>query len=135
MKFSIYKLDGNFVEFHAYWYHNQFGPSSTGDCVIHNLLLPITGRIAKRAIGNTMCTLTPTVDGKVSPSSNAPFAQGDAACSASELGGYSKQRGRIASFGSALRVAGFNRVERAALWQQYWEQQGRDGPSLQRRKS
>lgn len=134
MKFSIYKLDGTLVEFHAYWYHNQFGPSSTGDCVIHNLLLPITGRIAKRAIGSTMCTLTPTVDGKVE-TGTAPLAQGDAACSASEVGGYSKQRGRIASFGSALRNAGFNRIERGALWQQYWEQQNYGGPNLQRRQS
>ena len=124
MKFSIYKLDGTHVEFHAYWYHNQFGPSlSTGDCIIHNLPLPITGRIAKKAIGSTMCTLTPTVNGKVLPSSRAPFAQGDAACSASEPGGYSKQRGRIMSFGSALRAAGFNRVERTALFDQFWLQQ------------
>ena len=122
MKFSIYKLDGTLVEFHAYWYHQQFySPTSP-----HATDLPITGRHVKQAIGWTMCTLTPTVNGKVE-FATSPLAQGDAACSASEPGGYSKQRGRIMSFGSALRIAGFNRPERSALWQQYWKQQGHHG--------
>lgn len=120
MKFSIYKLDGTLVEFRAAWCHSRFGPSSTGDRVIHNLDLPITRRKVKKAIGWTMCTLTPTVNGELTGAS--PLAQGDAACSASEPGGYNKQRGRIASFGSALRNAEFKREERKALWQQYWEQ-------------
>jgi len=128
MKFSIYKLDGDLVEFHAYWYHEQF------ERVLYDVELFATNRLVKRALGATVCTLTPTVNGKVE-FATAPLAQGDAACSASELGGYSKQRGRIMSFGSALRNAGFSRIERSALWQQYWEQQGYGGPSLQRRKS
>lgn len=137
MKFSIYKLDGTLVKFRASWCHSRFGPSlETGDRTIHNLDLPITRRKVKRAIGWTMCTLTPTVLGRVE-FATSPLAQGDAACSASEPGGYNKQRGRIASFESALRNAEFNRVERSALWQQYWKQQGYGygGPNLQRRKS
>jgi len=116
MKFSIHKLDGTHVEFHAYWYHEQF------ERVLYDVELFATNRLVKRALGATVCTLTPTMDGKVQTGST-PIAQGDAACSASEPGGYNKQRGRIASFGSALREAEFNRVERAALWKQYWGQQ------------
>jgi hypothetical protein len=134
MKFSIYKLDGTLVEFRAVWDHSQFGPSIvTRDGVIHNLNLPVTHRMVKRAVGWTMCTLTPTINGKVE-SANSALSRGDAACSASEPGGYSKQRGRIASFGSALQAAGFNRVGRSALWQQYWEQQGYSSPSLRKRQ-
>lgn len=128
MKFNIYKLDGTLVEFRASWYHGKW------DIHLGELDLPVTHRQVKRAIGWTMCTFTPTVEGKVLTGSS-PITQGDAACSASEPGGYNKQRGRIASFGSALRNAGFNRIERSALWQQYWEQQGYGGPSLQRRQS
>ena len=117
MRFSITKLDGALVEFYASWYHSRFRFSP-----IHNLELPITRRKVKWAIGWTMCTLTPTINGKVE-TGTSPLAQGDAACSANKSGGYSKQRGRIASFGSALKAASFNRVERSALWQQYWEQQ------------
>ena len=123
MKFSIYKLDkldGTLIEFRAVWYHEVWTDALSLD-------LPVTRRKVKRAVGWTMCTLTPTVNGKVK-FATSPLAQGDAACSASEPGGYSKQRGRIMSFGSALFQAGFNRVERAALWKQYWEQQGKPVP-------
>lgn len=116
MKFSIYKLDGTLVEFRAVWYHRQHIPE-----ICFNLELPITHRLVKRTVGFTVCTLTPIVAKQINL---PPLAQGDAACSASEPNGYSKQRGRVASFGSALKAAGFKRVERAALWEQYWKQQG-----------
>jgi hypothetical protein len=129
MKFSIYKLDGTLVEFRASWYHERFKGSR---CI----KLPVTERFVRRAQGITVCTFTPTINGEVLSNFRDyhPLAQGDAACSASEPDGYSKQRGRIMSFGSALRVAGFNRVKRSALWQQYWEQQGCSGPSLRKRQ-
>lgn len=116
MKFRVYNL-----EFRAVWHHSLFGASSTGNRVGCNLDLPITRRKVRRAIGWTMCTLTPTVNGKAEAGA-VPSAQGDAACSASEPGGYSKHKGRVASFGSALKMAGFGRVARTELWKQYWEQ-------------
>lgn len=128
MKFRAYTLGGALVEFRAVWYHSRFGESSTGDRTVYGLDLPITHRKVKRAIGYTLCTLTPI------PShwrllgrgpTVSPLAQGDAACSASEPGGYSKYKGRAASFGSALKTAGFDREVRTELWKQYWEQQKR----------